>query len=215
MWITVLVMGLVIALEPFRIGMAVLMLHRPHPVRQLVTFLCGGFLMGLSVGLVVLFAFRDVLVDSTHFTLPHVQLGIGTLALAAAGYLFLRRDGVTKPDGWLLRRIRQLLTGRSLWVAGVAGLGIALPSVDYLAVLAVILSSGSGAATQVAALVAFNIIAFALIEIPLLAYLVAPQRTVTAMTRLNEWIRARRRREVAILLTAVGTILVAAGLIGL
>jgi hypothetical protein len=137
------------------------------------------------------------------------------VALLAALYLFLRPRPAASNDGWLARRGRQLLTGRSLWVAGAAGLAIALPSVDYLAVLAVILSSGASAATQVGALVAFNVVAFALIEIPLLAYLVAPARTVAAMTQFNGWIRARRRREVAILLATVGAVLVAAGLLGL
>jgi Sap, sulfolipid-1-addressing protein len=69
------------------------------------------------------------------------------------------------------------VTGCSLWVAGVAELGIALPSIDYLAALAVILASGAAALTQVGALLMFNVVAFALVEVPLLAYLLAPQPT--------------------------------------
>jgi hypothetical protein len=63
-------------------------------------------------------------------------------------------------------------------------------------------------------LIAFNVVAFALVEIPLLAYLVAPQRTHAAMTSLNNWVRARRRREVAALLAVVGVVLLVAGLLG-
>ncbi|MGI9161484.1 MAG: GAP family protein, partial [Mycobacterium sp.] len=66
----------------------------------------------------------------------------------------------------------------------------------------------------ISALVMFNVVAFTLVEIPLLAYLVAPERTHAAMTGLHHWIRARRRREVAVLLAAVGAVLVAAGLLG-
>ena len=55
MWITILVMAVAISLEPFRIGMTVLMLNRPRPMLQLLAFLSGGFAMGISVGLVVLF----------------------------------------------------------------------------------------------------------------------------------------------------------------
>lgn len=217
MWITVLVMAVAIALEPFRIGMTVVMLNRPRPVLQLFAFLCGGFAMGLTVGLVVLFAFPDQLLGSTHFTLPKVQLVIGGLALLAAGYLALRpgtpqRSG--DEPGSLVRWTRRVATGGSLWVAAAAGLGIALPSVDFLAVLAVILSSESSAATSVGALLAFQVVAFAFVEIPLAAYLVAPQRTVARMTALNEWLRSRRRREVAILLAIVGGVLVTAGALG-
>jgi hypothetical protein len=102
-----------------------------------------------------------------------------------------------------------------LWVAAVAGLGIALPSVDYLAALAVILASGTTAMTRVGALLAFNVVAFALVEIPLAAYLVAPEKTRASMTALNDWIRSRRRREVAALLAGVGCVLIVIGATGL
>ena len=90
-----------------------------------------------------------------------------------------------------------MLNGPSLRVAGLAGLGIALPSVDYLAALAVILASGAAASTQVAALVGFNVVAFALVEIPLLGYVLAPQATLRWVESLHDWIRSRRRVDVA------------------
>jgi hypothetical protein len=213
MWITVVVMAIAIGLEPFRIGMTVLMLQRPRPQLQLLAFLCGGFVMGMTVGLVVLFVLREHLVESAHFTLPKVQLVIGSMALLAAAYLALRHEPAERDaDGWMSRLVTRVTNGGSVWVAALAGLTIALPSVDFLAVLAVILASGAGAATQVAALVLFQVVAFTLVEVPLLAYLVAPQRTLAAMTSLNEWLRARRRREVAALLGVVGVILVGVGL---
>ena len=88
MWmITLLVMAIAVSLEPFRIGMTVLMLNRPRPMLQLLAFLCGGFAMGMTVGLVVLFVLRPKLPGSTHFTLPKVQIAIGVLALLVAAVL--------------------------------------------------------------------------------------------------------------------------------
>lgn len=210
MWITLLVMAVAVSLEPFRIGMSVLMLNRPRPHLQLASFLAGGFLMGLSVGAVVLFALESTVLASTHFTLPTVQIVIGVLCLLAAAITAITTGRTRTPPLWLTR----LLGGKSLWVAGVSGLGIALPSIDYLAALAVIAAGSTVAATRLSALVVFNVVAFALVEIPLLAYVVAPQRTLTAMTNLHQWIRARRRREVAVLLAVVGVVLVTAGLLG-
>jgi hypothetical protein len=112
-------------------------------------------------------------------------------------------------------RARRLAYGPSLWVAGVVGLGIALPSVDYLAVLAVIIASGAAATVQLGALLMFIVVAFGLIELPLLAYLVAPDRTRATMAALNDWIQSRRRGEVAALLGGVGAVLIAAGVAGL
>ncbi len=81
---------------------------------------------------------------------------------------------------------RGLLGGHSLWTASAAGLGIALPSVDYLAALALIVASGAAAATQVGALLLFNVVAFGLVEIPLISYLVAPERTRAALSALHD-----------------------------
>lgn len=66
--------------------------------------------------------------------------------------------------------------------------------------------------TQLGALLMFNVIAFSLVEIPLVAYLLAPTATRAAMTALQDWIRSRRRIEVAGLLVAVGLVLLAVGL---
>jgi hypothetical protein len=217
MWITILVMAVAISLEPFRVGMTVLMLNRPQPMLQLLTFLCGGFAMGTSVGVAVLFVLRPVLSSATHFTLPNVQIVIGALALLVAAVLAatVRTRRGNAGSGRLATGARRLMNGRSLWVAGVAGLGIALPSVDYLAALAVIMASGAAAATQVGALLTFNVAAFALVEVPLLSYVVAPDKTRALMAALHDWIRARRRLEVAALLSVVGCFLVAVGIAGL
>lgn len=225
MLFTIGVMALAVSLEPFRIGMTVLMLNRPKPLLQLLAFVAGGFAMGLTVGATVLFVLRRVLLRSTYFTLPRVQILIGALALAAAAGLAVkivadRRRGSrgVPPDrdragpAWLTTRLRRLLDGRSLWVAAAAGLGIALPSVDYLAALAVILASGAPVMTQLGWLLMFNVVAFSLVEIPLVAYLLAPTATLAAMTALQDWIRSRRRIEVAALLVAVGLVLLAVGL---
>lgn len=218
MWLTVLVMALAVATEPFRLGMTVLMLNRPRPVADLLAFLCGGFLMGTTVGLVVLFGLRSA-AASADVTLPKVQVVMGALALTAAAALAVSRWPRPRPQpvsddepGRLTRQARRLMRSRSPWVAGVAGLGIALPSVDYLAVLAVILASGAPPAQQVGALVLFNVVAFALVEIPLVAYLFAPEPTRAAMARLNGWFAAHRRQALALTLAVIGSVLLVVGL---
>ncbi len=227
MWISILVMALAVGLEPFRIGMTVLMLNRPRPLLQLFAFLCGAFAMGMTVGLFVIFVFRRRLVGSAHFTLPNVQILVGGLAVLVAAILAARmvwgrhrrgRPGLTdvverRTRAWKLpMRPQRLLAGRQLWVAAVAGLGIALPSVDYLAALAVIVASGAAASKQVAALLLYNVIAFALVEMSLLAYLLAPGTTRRFLTALNIWVGSRRPFEVVGLLLVAGGVLIAVGI---
>ncbi|MCV7259848.1 GAP family protein [Mycobacterium shimoidei] len=216
MLITVLTMALAVSFEPFRIGMTLLMLNRPRPVLQLLAFLSGGFAMGTTVGLVVLFVFRRRLLGTTYFTLPNVQILIGLLALVIAGVVAVGVPGWLGPHpARLAMPARRLMSGASLLVAGIAGLGIALPSVDYLAALAVILASGAAALTQVAVLLMFHVVAFALVEIPLLAYLLAPKATARWVAALHDWIRSRRRTDAAILVAAVGCVFLAVGAVGL
>jgi hypothetical protein len=177
--------------------------------------------MGITVGLVVLFVFRRRLLGSSYFTLPKVQILIGVLTLVIAAVLAAQARTGAAPgrldpnSGNVATLARRLLNGGSLWIAGFVGLGIALPSVDYLAALAVILASGAAAMTQVGALLMFNVVAFALVEIPLLAYLLAPEATRTSMAALHDWIRSRPRAQVATLLAAVGCVLLAVGVAGL
>src|ERR1700727_1698528 len=213
---TVLIMALAVSVEPFRIGMTVLMLNRPRPALQLFAFLCGGFCMGTTVGLVVLFVFRRLVLGTNFVTVPRVQVLIGLLVLFIAVVVAVDVPGRLGPrPAKLATPAWEILKGDSLPVAGIAGLSIALPSVDYLAALAVILASGAAALTQVAVLVAFNVVAFVSVEIPLLAYLLAPKPTAKAVTTLHEWIRSRRRRDVAIALAVIGTAFIAAGASGL
>jgi hypothetical protein len=224
MWITLLVMAVAISLEPFRIGMTVVMINRPRPLLQLLAFLAGGFAMGTTVGVIVLFALRPAL-GAAHFTLPRAQLVAGVLLLVTAAAVGTgvmgsgRGDGVPgrtdRMAGPLATRTRQLLNGRSLWTAGAAGLGIALPSVDYLAALAVIVASGASAATQASALLLFLVVAFGLVELPLCSYLAAPARTRQALSAVHDWLRSRGRLEVAALLAAVGCVLLGVGFAGL
>ncbi|OBH11475.1 GAP family protein [Mycobacterium sp. E1747] len=216
MLVTVLLMAVAVSLEPFRIGMTVLMLNRPRPVLQLLAFLAGGYAMGMTVGLVVLFVFRRTLLGSAHFPLPKVQILIGFLTLLVAVVVAADVPGrLGAHTTRMATPARRLLNGHSLSIAGIAGLGIALPSVDYLAALAIILTSGTAVLTQVAVLLLFNVVAFALVELPLLAYLLAPRTTATSVAALHNWIRSRRRLDVAALLAAVGCGVLALGVAGL
>jgi len=222
-WITLLAMAVAVSLEPFRVGMTAVMINRPRPDLQLTAFLAGGFAMGTTVGMIVLFVLRPA-VQSVHFTLPRVQLIVGALllvnaAVVATGVVGRREGGTSAPAAQrfepLLTRARQLLNSRSLWTAGVAGLGIALPSVDYLAALTLIAASGAAATVQTGAVLLFNTVAFWFVEIPLILHLVAPDRTRAALAALQRWMQTRRRRALTVLLATVGCVLIVAGLAGL
>src|ERR1700730_10482030 len=118
---TVLLMALAVSVEPFRIGLTVLMLNRPKPALQLFAFLCGGFVMGTTVGLVVLFVLRRILLGTSFVTAPRVQLLIGLLVLFFAAVVAVDLPGRLGPrPAKLATPARKLLKGDSLSVAGIA-----------------------------------------------------------------------------------------------
>lgn len=235
----VLLIGTAVIFEPIRIGLAVLMLNRPRPLLQLLAFLGGGFAMGVGVGVVVLFVLRSTPLASGRFSLAQAQIAVGVVALFIAGVLasgqtarkLVRRPMAAAAVGahpttaveesppvesaGLSARMRNLLHGDRLWVAAVAGMATALPSANYLAALAIILASEASPLAQVQALILFNMMAFALAEIPLVSYLVAPQKTRAVMTSFHEWIQAHRRREVAGIIALIGCVMLTLGVVGL
>ncbi|CAJ1504381.1 GAP family protein [[Mycobacterium] burgundiense] len=236
MWTAVVVMAVAVIFEPIRIGLGVLMLNRPRPLLQLAVFLCGGFAMGIGVGLAVLFLLRTTpLAGTDTVSVAGVQIAVGIAVLLVAAWIAVARvrpapvpqpaialagngtgpapvAAVAANDRSVRGWVRRTLTGDSLWVAWVAGMGTALPSANYLGAMAVILASDAAAPAQALALVLFNVVAFTLVELPLLSYLVAPQRTLGVMAALHTWLATRPRRDIALLVAASGCVVLVLGL---
>lgn len=67
MWTIVLICGMGMAIDPVRIGLAVLMMSQRKPFRNLVAFWLGGMVAGVSVGLAALVVMRDLTLTALHF----------------------------------------------------------------------------------------------------------------------------------------------------
>ena len=109
-------------------------------------------------------------------------------------------------------RVKAALSKESPWVAWVAGLAVGMPTAYYLAAIAAILKSGVGAGTQVAALIVFNIIAFAQAEVPIVSFLIAPEGTCRTIEKLYAWVSSHQRLVVMALAGVVGIYLVLVGI---
>lgn len=242
MWVTVLILAGSVIFEPIRLGLVVLLLNRKRPLVQLAVFLCGGFTMGLSVGVVALFALRSAPVVG-HLTVAEVQVVSGLIVLLVAAALSMSAaatkvsvpvpagvpsgmsaggggvDLLERPADAGLRRLagraRGFLRSESLWVAWISGLGAALPSANYMGSIAAILASHAPPVAQVHALLAFNVVAFTVAELPILSYLIAPEQTRAFMAGLQTWLRSRTRRDAAALVAVGGALMLMLGLVNL
>jgi hypothetical protein len=100
MWGSVLGLALMAALNPMRLGLALLMISRPRPGPNLLAYWAGGLTVcvpELLIPLVVLHFTPMFKVDpherpsaTTHSTLGHIQIGIGVIGLSIAAVIAVR-----------------------------------------------------------------------------------------------------------------------------
>jgi hypothetical protein len=67
-------------------------------------------------------------------------------------------------------------------------------------------------ATNVVVILGFNLIQFALIELPLIGLVVVPDRARSLAEKLNEWMTAHRRTVTGFLAGAIGIYLLISGI---
>jgi Sap, sulfolipid-1-addressing protein len=239
MWSAVLVLSLIAAIDPVRIGIVVLLISRPRPMVSLLAFWLGGMAAGTAAALILVLYLRDLTLSVMRVLFSavsspvavHVRVAIGVLAVLIAGLIAARfrvrqhasvrvtgeersvlvLDPNTRTGSSRLS-IRRQLEGGSLAVAFIAGVGWATPPVEYLAAIITILASGTAAAVQVSAAFMFTLVAFTVAEIPLMSYLATPAKTVAVVLRLHDWIESRRQAILAVFVCTFGVILVVGGI---
>lgn len=225
MWTSVLLLALAVNLEPTRIGLVPLLLAREQPVRQLLAYLVGSGTVSLSFGMAALFTFDRLPFASNSSSGGKAQIAIGIVALAIAmtmAMLWLRarkRGELVSPgpvdsgkaDKFTTSVRRILIKGRSPWLAGLIGVGVGLPSVDYIAVLIIIATSGAPRIQQAGALLAFTLIGSLVVIAPLISYVIAPAKTLAVLVRFGTWVRSRSRIEYSGLLGCIGFLFIGLG----
>jgi len=240
MWGTVLLMAVVAGVDPVRIGAVAYILSRPKPMRLLVAYFVGGFGVSLIIGGVILFVLGEADVGKASSIPPEIEVAVGALALVVsvlvatgvAGRLRERaearkahgseqagaaegeKSGLEKLPGFekLPQRAQDALRTESPWIAWIAGVAIGMPTAYYLAAIAAILKSGVGTGGQIAGLLVFNVIAFAVAEIPLVSFTVAPEATRTRIDQFYQWVSTHQRVVIATLAGIVGAYLLIVGI---
>ena len=106
---------------------------------------------------------------------------------------------------------QNLLERGGAWPAFLVGLGSATPPVECVMILTIIMASGHAIETQLVAFTVFIVLVLALLELPLLMYLLMPKKTETMMLRLDGWLRRHRRRIFEISLAITGVVLLVQG----
>jgi Sap, sulfolipid-1-addressing protein len=212
MW-ELLPLALLSAVYPTLVAVVVVALTAPRPARAMAFFLLGGMIASVTVGLVIVFALQgtSLVNGSSPPADPIVYFGAGAIALGLA-VVVRRRPPAPPKEGD--SKVSQLLSrSQKAWIAFAAGLLIDLvPGAWYIVALKDIAQSGYSDSEIVAVVVAFCIIQYALIELPLLGFVFAPVRAADLSRRFSTWLSDNSRTVAVAILVIAGCYMIIRGI---
>ncbi len=221
-------LALLAMLNPTLLAAVTLMLLLPSPKKLMLGYLLGAYTTSISVGLVIVFALHDSnAIGGKHTVGPIEDIVVGSLLLLVAFVLGTDRDRslrerreqrknakLTK-NGEEKQALPIRLLGRgSPRISFVVGLLLSFPGVSYLVALGRIDGLDAAAAPTALLVIVFCLIQQTLLEVPLIGYALAPQRTQLAVDGFRAWL-ARSGRQAGIIAAAViGALAIVHGILG-
>jgi hypothetical protein len=223
---TVALLSLTAALNPTLVAASTLMMLLPHPRRLMLGYLLGALMTSVTLGIVIVFTLESSsATKTTQRTLsPALDIALGGLLLVLAyvirsGRLTRARERrrekkANKPDRGPPAWQRALSKGsaRSTFVVGAL---LTLPGASYLAGLTQIHKLNYSTTATVLLIIGFNFVMLALLEIPLLCFVVAPDWTPGAIARAKMWIGRRGGKLAERGFAVIGVLLIIKGITGL
>jgi hypothetical protein len=221
----VLVFSLAAALNPTLLTATTVMLLLPSPKRLLLGYLLGAYMTSITLGLVIVFALQDSgAVDTAEDTLsPGADVALGLILLVVAFMLHSGRHAERaeqrkekkageeeKTPRW--REVMSKGRPRDTFIVGAL---LTLPGASYLAGLSEISQQDLSAPTTVLCVIGVNLIMLAILEVPLLGYTFAPDRTRKAMERFKEVLIQHGERILYFVALVMGLALMLRGLVEL
>jgi hypothetical protein len=214
------------ALNPTLLAATTVMLLLDHPKKMLLGYLAGALMTSVTIGLIVVFTLDGDTGNTQHSLSPSLDLAFGAILLVVA---FMIRPGrEPKETGWRAERRRkkeekkgekgppkwqQTLSKGSARTTFVVGALLTLPGASYLIALHKIGDGHPSAVTAVFSVLLVNVIMLALLELPLIGYIFAPDWTPRAVERFKAFVARNARRVFFRLALIIGTLLIIRGLI--
>jgi threonine/homoserine/homoserine lactone efflux protein len=208
-------LALVVALSPFSIIPAVLVLNTPRPRPTGLAFLVG-WLIGLAA-LTAIFVEVSNLLGDLNKPPPWaswVRIVVGAALIVLGIYRWLMRKQSAHTPGWM-QSLGKLTPAR----AGAAGVALTVvnPKVLFICAAAglAIGTAGLGSTHVWIPVVWYVAVAGSTVAIPILAYAVSGDRLGEPLRRLNEWMERQHAVLVAVILIVIGLLVLYKGIHGL
>jgi hypothetical protein len=219
----IFVYSLVAAANASLLAAVTVMLFLPNPKRLLVGYLLGGLLVSLTIGFVLVFAVHQSGATSTtqNSVSPAMDIALGLILLIAAYVLRSERaerrrerkkkekEGVEKGPS----RVERVLGKGSARITFLVGIVLTLPGVSYLAALHELDDLNYGTVPTILVILGFNIMLLIVLEIPLVGYMLAPERTVVAVQDFRGWLSKNGLKAGIYVAAGLGALLIVRGVI--
>lgn len=215
-------------LNPSLVAATAVMLLVPRSKSLMLSYLLGAYTTAITVGLVIVFTLQGSSFANTakRTVSPSEQIAVGAILLLVAFILQTKRDAPARERRRRRKEAKarasearepwaERMLGRgSTAVAFAVGALLSFPGVSYLTALGRIAKVGLGTVPTVLLVVGFCLIQLIPLELPLLGYAFAPERTERAIASFRAWLARRRRRVATIAALALGIILIVRGVVG-
>jgi hypothetical protein len=225
----IFLLSLVAAANATLLAAVTVILFLENPKRLLLGYLAGALLVSLTIGFVIVFVVHDSGATETaqNSLSPSMDIALGAIFLLVAYVLGSGRDERMKERRKAKKgesdaadtekgpsKTEQLLGRGDVRITFALGVVFTLPGVSYLAALHDLQQLGYGTVGEVLVILGFNVMLLILLEIPLLGYLMAPERTVVEVQRFRAWLTRSGRRIAVVGAAGLGLILLVRGAIG-
>jgi hypothetical protein len=210
------------AANPTLLAATTVMLLLDHPKRLLLGYLLGAMVTSMTLGLVIVFALDGSAKTAQQTLSPIYDLILGTL-LIALPFVIDRWSRTAMAERRKQKKESKPDTGPPLWqrtlsrgsarMTFVVGALLTLPGASYLIGLHKIADSDPSTAGAVAAVLGFNLIMLALLEVPLIGFTFAPDWTRQTIDRFKAWFASNARRVGTRIAWVLGGLLILRGLI--
>ena len=209
-----LLLAIASAFYPLLLAVVIIFLARPRPKLLLLYFLAGALLVSISIGLVAVSVLDAADIgESARGSVNAAFYFVIGVAAVIIGAHFLRTAPRPKKDSGKPSMTQRLLTNDSNWLVFALGMLLNLPGLWYLLGLKNIALADYGGAEEVLLILAFNVIMFAFVEVPLIGYTLVPEWSSRQVNRLNAWLHRNGRHLGGCIAVALGIYLITRGIL--
>jgi hypothetical protein len=221
-------LALLAMLNPSLVAATTVMLLLPRPKSLMLAYLLGAYTTAITVGLVIAFTLQGSSFASTakRTVSPSETIAVGAVLLLVA---FVLQTGRDAPVRERRRRRKEAKAhagdARQPWAERMLGRGsttlafavgalLSFPGVSYLTALGRIAKVDPGTVPTVLLVIGFCVIQLLPLELPLLGYAFAPERTQRAIASFRAWVARSGRRAAIVASCVLGVLLIVRGVVG-